>query len=139
MIQCFTVRAARDELVHSNRNAEKWRRDRLKRNLGPQATAAARSLKPIFRATVWVGVVKGNRNVYDPANLTDSLKSVVDSLVKAGVLTDDNMKYARGPWLIHLGYDKRLRDVVKFVVCLDGWETTPDRAISAMRAHLTGK
>lgn len=126
------VRVTRDRLVHSNRNAEKWRRTNLKSDVVPQVLAQARALRRVERAAIWVGVIKGNRNRYDPANLTDSMKPAVDALVKAGVLPDDSFRFTRGPWLMHLGYNARLRDVVEFIVCVTSWADGPEEVRAAM-------
>lgn len=137
MSECFLVKVQRDHLVHSNRNADKWRRDRLKKDVDKQVRWRAKQLTPVGRARVWVGVIKGNRNVYDPANLTDSMKPAVDALVKAGIVHDDNFKFVQGPWLFHLGYDKRLRDVVEFIVCVSPWGTSQEDAKELMRGFVT--
>lgn len=137
--QCFTIRVVRDKLVHSNRNAEKWRRTNLKADVMPQVRWLARKLKPVPRAAVWVGVIKGNRARYDPANLTDSMKPVVDGLVGAKILPDDSHKYVRGPWMIHLGFNRGLRDVVEFVVCLAEWDASPDDVRMSMADFVNKK
>ena len=136
--QCFIVKTHRDNLVHSNRNADKWRRDRLKRLFAEQVGWRAKRLTPVGKATVWVGVVKGNRNIYDPVNLTDSMKPVMDALVSSAIFKDDNFKFVQGPWLFHLGHDVRLREVVEFVVCITPWGTSHQEAVEDMRefAHI---
>lgn len=139
MSQCFTVRVQRDKLVHSNRNAEKWRRTRLKNDVGPQAAWQAKKLRPVAQASIWVGVVKGNHARYDPSNLTDSMKPVVDALVKANILVDDSHKFTRGPWMIHLGFNAGLRDVVEFVVYIGRWGDSPDEARQAMAEFVKRK
>lgn len=136
MTQCFIVNVQRDHLVHSNRNADRWRRTKLKELVAQQVGWRAKGLNPVPRATIWVGVIKGNRNAYDPSNLTDSMKPVVDQLKRSGIIVDDSHRYVEGPWMLHLGHDRRLRDVVEFVVCIAPWGTDQNSAREVMREYV---
>ncbi|MEU4331351.1 hypothetical protein [Nonomuraea dietziae] len=78
-----------------------WRAQRpLKKNLRDTACWLARAAKiPAMQRARMVGVFEPPDNRRrDPANWAPSWKAVVDGVVDAGVLPDDNSKYLEGPY-----------------------------------------
>ncbi|WP_052424104.1 hypothetical protein [Nonomuraea candida] len=78
-----------------------WRRQQpIKKNLRETACWLARAAKvPAMKRARMVGVFEPpNKRRRDPANWAPSWKAVVDGVVDAGVLPDDNSKYLEGPY-----------------------------------------
>ncbi|MFG6197783.1 hypothetical protein [Nonomuraea sp. JJY05] len=78
-----------------------WTKERpIKKNLRQTACWLARAAKiPNMRKARMVGVFEPPDNrLRDPANWAPSWKAVVDGVVDAGVLPDDNSKYLEGPY-----------------------------------------
>lgn len=118
MIQSFSVRIPTGLVISSNRQADIWKRKRLKDYCAQTVPYLVRGLEPVGKATIHVGVTKRTNNRYDPVNLTDTAKPIVDQLVKAGVLDEDDHRHVFGPWLYHKGIDKKLVDAIRFTVVL---------------------
>lgn len=118
MMQTFSVTIPSGLVISSNRQADIWKRKKLKDHCAQVVPYLARSLDPVGKATIHVGVTKRTNNRYDPVNLTDTAKPIVDQLVKAGVLDEDDHRHVFGPWLYHKGIDKKLLDAIRFTVVL---------------------
>ena len=114
----FVFKVPSELVISSNRKSDIWRRKKLKDYCAQTIPYLIRGLPKKGRATVWVGVTKRTRGRYDPTNLSDTLKPVVDELVKGGVLEDDDHAHVLGPWLFHRSVDPKLRGVVGFTVYL---------------------
>lgn len=118
MIQQFAVTVPNNLIISSNRQADIWKRKKLKDYCAQTVPYLTRSLDQVGKATIHVGVTKRTNNRYDPVNLTDTAKPIVDQLVKAGVLDEDDHRHVYGPWLYHKGTDKKLLDAIRFTVVL---------------------
>lgn len=124
MIQQFAVTVPNNLIISSNRQADIWKRKKLKDYCAQTVPYLTRSLDQVGKATIHVGVTKRTNNRYDPVNLTDTAKPIVDQLVKAGVLDEDDHRHVFGPWLYHKGIDKKLLDAIRFTVVLTDY--SPD-------------
>lgn len=124
MMQTFSVTIPNQLVISSNRQADIWKRKKLKDYCAQTIPYLARSLDPMGKATIHVGVTKRTNTLYDPVNLTDTAKPMVDQLVKAGVLDEDDHRHVFGPWLYHKGIDKKLFDATRFTVILTDY--SPD-------------
>ena len=118
MMQTFSLTIPNQLVISSNRQADIWKRKRLKDHCAQVVPYLARSLDPVGKATIHVGVTKRTNNRYDPVNLTDTAKPIVDQLVKAGVLDEDDHRHVFGPWLYHKGTDKKLLDAIRLTVVI---------------------
>ena len=124
-MQSFTMRITQDLVISSNRRAETWLRKRVKDALKPQAHTLGLSLAPMGKATIYVGITKRTRGKYDPVNLSDTFKPVIDGLVTAGVLDDDDYEHVLGPFCFHQGVDKSLVKSIGATVYLTEYSPTP--------------
>lgn len=118
VMQQFSITIPTSLVVSSNRQAHVWLRKKLKDYCAEIVPKAAKTIVPVGKATIHVGVTKRTNNRYDPVNLTDTAKPIVDQLVKAGVLDEDDHRHVFGPWLYHKGVDKTLVDTMRFTVVL---------------------
>lgn len=112
-------------VISSNRRAETWLRKRVKDELKPQAHALGLSLAPMGKATIHVGITKRTRGKYDPVNLSDTFKPVVDGLVEAGVLDEDDYAHVLGPFCFHKGIDKTLVKSIRATIYLSEYSEIP--------------
>lgn len=88
------------KLLNANQRLH-WARERpIKKNLRDTACWLARAEKiPAMRRARMVGVFEPPDNRRrDPANWAPSWKAIVDGVVDAGVLPDDNSNYLDGPY-----------------------------------------
>lgn len=117
-MQTLAVTIPNQLVISSNRQAHVWLRKKLKDYCAQTIPYLARSLDPVGKATIHVGVTKRTNNRYDPVNLTDTAKPMVDQLVKAAILDEDDHRHVFGPWLYHKGTDKKLLDATRFTLIL---------------------
>ena len=118
-VQEISLTVPANLVISSNRRSEIWKRKGLKDVVKPQALVLAKKhLTPVDSATVYVGITKGNKNAYDPANLTDTFKPAIDGIVAAGILPDDSHKHVLGPWPYHHGHDKTLGRNIRLTITL---------------------
>ena len=117
-MQQFSITIPSGLVISSNRQADIWKRKKLKDYCATTVPYLARELDPVGKATIYAGVTKRTNNRYDPVNLTDTAKPIVDQLVKAGVLDEDDHRHVFGPWLYHKGTDKKLVDAIRLTVIL---------------------
>lgn len=108
MQQTFTLTIPTEYTITNNRASPIWLRTRVKNYLDPLTRAAIKDLTPAGKATVFVGITKRTATKYDPTNLSDTFKPVIDTLVKTGILDEDNYSYVIGPFCYHAGVDKNL-------------------------------
>ena len=88
--------------------------------------AAATDRYPVGKANIYVGIHKRTNGAYDPVNLVDTFKGMVDELVNMGILDEDDYRHVGGPWLYHHGVDKRIPEKhIKATVTLTDYSTTP--------------
>lgn len=118
MMQQFNITIPTSLVITSNRQTHVWKKKKLKDHCAEVVPLLARTLQPVGKATIHVGVTKRINNRYDPVNLTDTAKPIVDQLVQSGVLDEDDHKHVFGPWLYHKGTDKKLVDAIRFTVTL---------------------
>lgn len=118
MMQQFSITIPTGLVITSNRQTHVWKKKKLKDHCAGAVPRLSQSIEPVGKATIHVGVTKRTNNRYDPVNLTDTAKPIVDQLVKAGVLDEDDHKHVFGPWLYHKGVDKTLVDTMRFTVVL---------------------
>lgn len=122
-MQTLAVTIPNQLVISSNRQAHVWLRKKLKDYCAQTIPYLARSLDPVGKATIHVGVTKRTNNRYDPVNLTDTAKPMVDQLVKAAILDEDDHRHVFGPWLYHKGTDKKLIDATRFTLILTDYST----------------
>ncbi|WP_058234131.1 hypothetical protein [Devriesea agamarum] len=108
--QTFTLTIPLDLTITSNRAAQTWKRTKVKDAMRALTRVAARHLQSCSRATIWVGITKRTRRIYDPVNLSDTFKGCIDELVTMKILDEDNYNYVNGPWLWHEGVDTMIPD-----------------------------
>lgn len=77
----------------------------LGRSAGRKLYAVPGSLRVLVEVDVWKG--RGGR--YDPTNLHPTAKALLDGMVDAGALVDDDYRHVDGPHLKHGGVTERLR------------------------------
>lgn len=121
MRQQFTMLVPMELAISNNRTAQVWKRQKVKDGMKALTREAAKDRYPVGKATIWVGIEKRTRGAYDPVNLTDTFKAMVDELVTMGVLDEDDYHHVSGPWLFHQGVDKHLppRTIRATVTLLD--------------------
>lgn len=108
MRQQFSMTIPMDLTISNNRASPIWLRKRVKDGIAQLTREAAANLYPCGKATIYVGIHKRTKGLYDPVNLSDTAKAAVDVLVQLGVLDQDDYRHVAGPWLYHAGVDKRL-------------------------------
>lgn len=108
MRQQFVMLIPTEYTISNNRTAQVWKRKKVKDALQALTRAAAKDRYPVGKADITVGIEKRTRGAYDPVNLTDTFKGVVDELVNMGVLDEDDYHHVGGPWLYHEGVDKHI-------------------------------
>ena len=108
MRQVFTMTIPMDLTISNNRQSPIWLRKRVKDGIGDLTRAAAQNLYPCGKATIYVGITKRTKGLYDPVNLSDTAKAAVDTLVRMGVVDEDDYHHVAGPWLYHAGVDNRI-------------------------------
>lgn len=115
--------------ISNNRNSPVWLRKKVKDYLGPATRkhATAVNIPHYDNADVYVGIIKRTRGHYDPQNLSDTFKPVIDELVNIGILAGDDYTHMRGPWCYHLDVDKALpaRTMAAIVTIQSPDEDTP--------------
>ena len=94
--------------ISNNRTAQVWKRKKVKDALQALTREAAKGRYPVGKANIYVGIEKRTRGAYDPVNLTDTFKGVVDELVNMGVLDEDDYHHVGGPWLWHMGVNNTI-------------------------------
>ena len=94
--------------ISNNRTAQVWKRKKVKDGIQALTREAAKDRYPVGKANIYVGIEKRTRGAYDPVNLSDTFKGVVDELVNMGVLDEDDYHHVGGPWLYHYGVDKHI-------------------------------
>lgn len=124
VMQQFSITIPNQLVISSNRQTHVWKKKKLKDHCAEIIPKLAKSIEPVGKATIHVGVTKRTSNRYDPVNLTDTAKPIVDQLVKAGVLDEDDHRHVFGPWLYHKGTDKTLDKAMRFTITLT--EYKPD-------------
>lgn len=124
-MQSLTFTIPNGLIITSNRRTDTWRRQRTKNVLKPQAEAFGAQLEPMGKATIYVGITKRTKGAYDPANLTDTLKPIVDGLVTAGVVDEDDYHHVLGPFPFHEGVDRRLDGCLRATFYLLPYSAVP--------------
>ncbi|MGW0486188.1 hypothetical protein [Nonomuraea sp. NPDC003214] len=86
-------------LANANDRGHWRRRHRLTKNLRKQAARLFRAsgIPGMKRAAVIGYLEPPNRQPRDPANWYPSFKAIIDGMVDAGFLPDDNSKHLDGP------------------------------------------
>lgn len=109
MHQKFTMVVPMEYTISNNRESAVWLRQKVKAGMSALTREHAAQLAPMGCATIFVGITKRTRGLYDPVNLTDTFKACVDELVRMGIVDDDNYTKVLGPWCYHAGVDSRLK------------------------------
>lgn len=125
MTQQFTIDLPADLVISSNRQALIWKRKKLKDHCAQTIPYLARKLDPMGKATIHVGVTKRTNGRYDPVNLSDTAKPMVDVLVGMGLLDEDDHRHVMGPWMYHRGTDKRLHGAIRFTLIFTKYSELP--------------
>ena len=74
--------------ISNNRTAQVWKRKKVKDGIQALTRAAAKDRYPVGKANIYVGIHKRTNGAYDPVNLVDTFKGMVDELVNMGILED---------------------------------------------------
>lgn len=126
MRQQFSMLIPQEYTISSNRTAQVWRRTKTKDGMRALTREAAADRYPVGKASIYVGITKRANNAYDPVNLTDTFKGMVDELVTMGILDEDNHRYVLGPFIYHAGVDKRIPEKhMRATITLTDYSTTP--------------
>lgn len=112
--------------ITNNRTSPIWLRKKTKDGMRALTREAAKDRYPVGKANIYVGITKRTGTLYDPANLTDTFKGMVDELVTMGILDEDNHRFVTGPFVYHAGTDKRLAPrTMRALITLTDYSTTP--------------
>lgn len=126
MRQQFTMLIPSEYTISNNRTSPIWLRKRVKDGMSELTREAAKDRYPVGKATIWVGITKRTKGAYDPVNLVDTFKGMVDELVKMGVLDEDDYHHVTGPFLYHKSVDKHLpARHIRATITLTDYSTTP--------------
>lgn len=108
MRQQFVMLIPTEYTISNNRTAQVWKRKKVKDALQALTREAAKDRYPIGKANIYVGIEKRTRGAYDPVNLSDTFKGVVDELVNMNILDEDDYHHVGGPWLWHMGVNNTI-------------------------------
>lgn len=108
MRQQFKMLIPLEYTISNNRASPIWLRKKVKDGIAALTREHAADLYPCKTATIWVGITKRTAGIYDPTNLADTMKPMVDALVQLGTLDADDYRHVSGPWCYHQGIDKRI-------------------------------
>ena len=126
MRQQFTMTIPMEYAISSNRTAPIWLRNKVKNGMRELTREAAKDRYPVGKANIYVGIHKRTGTLYDPVNLTDTFKGMVDELVTMGILDEDDHKHVTGPFVYHAGTDKRLAPrTMRATITLTDYSTIP--------------
>ena len=126
MRQQFKMLIPQEYTISNNRTSPIWLRKKVKDGIGALTREAAKDRYPVGKASIWVGVHKRTKGAYDPVNLVDTFKGMVDELVKMGVLDEDDYHHVTGPFVYHAGVDTHLpAKTIRATITLTDYSTTP--------------
>ena len=108
MRQQFSMTIPMEYVISNNRMSPVWLRRKVKDGIAELTREAAQDRYPCGKASIYVGIHKRTGTLYDPVNLVDTFKPMVDTLVNMGILDEDNHRFVTGPFVYHAGTDKRL-------------------------------
>ena len=108
MRQQFTMLIPTELTISNNRTAQVWKRKKVKDGIQALTREAAKDRYPVGKANIYVGIHKRTNGAYDPVNLVDTFKGMVDELVNMGILDEDDYRHVTGPFVYHAGVDKRI-------------------------------
>ena len=121
-----------NELIGANRSHWQKGAEMKKTYTMIARVAAKRNLKPVVKPVMigwkWYEPVSSkNTRDRDPDNITSAKKFVLDGLVEAGILPDDNQKWIKG-WLYEGWFQTNESLKVGVVVEIQEVEDEPDIA-----------
>jgi crossover junction endodeoxyribonuclease RusA len=99
-VTALIIDVPRDYWLTSNGRyhwAVKAQRTRWLRHLGTIAGRDVDDITTRVRCVAWIAYPKGATGRADPANAAPTIKALVDGLVDAGVLVDDDSEHLVGP------------------------------------------
>src|SRR5699024_6834125 len=76
----FTTLIPTELTISNNRTAQVWKRKKVKDGIQAITRAAAADRYPVGKANIYVGIHKRTTGAYDPVNLVDTFKGMVDEL-----------------------------------------------------------
>lgn len=100
------VPVAQNEQINSNHRIHYHKRAGTTRVLRQRAhTLAEANNAPALLPRVEVNayIIRPNNRRYDPGNLYPTAKAIVDGLVDAGLVEDDDWRHLEGPFMRHGG------------------------------------
>lgn len=100
------VPVAQNEQINSNHRIHHHKRAGMTRVLRQRAhTLAEANNAPALlpRVEVNAHIIRPNNRKYDPGNLYPTAKAIVDGLVDAGLMEDDDWRHLEGPFMRHGG------------------------------------
>lgn len=109
LLQRFELTLPKGEVLTSNggRGNPKAHGRKVK-NIIEKVTPLARGLHVMDSTFIIVQVFKGHGQAYDAANLHETVKPIVDAVVRAGKIVDDDNSRVLGPLPVHGGVDRSL-------------------------------
>lgn len=126
MRQQFVMLIPTEYTISNNRTAQVWKRKKVKDALQALTREAAKDRYPIGKANIYVGIHKRTNGAYDPVNLVDTFKGMVDELVNMRILAEDDYRHVTGPFVYHAGVDKRIPEKhIRATITLTDYSTTP--------------
>ena len=109
LLQQFTLTLPKDEVLTSNGGRGHYRvHGKAVENIIEKTKPKARRLEVMKSTFIVVQVFKGHNRAYDAANLHETVKPIVDAVVRAGKIVDDDNAHVLGPLPVHGGVDRSL-------------------------------
>ena len=92
------------DFINSNQRLHRMAQAKLTKTWRQASATAAHGLKPFTgQVRVIAHIHKPRTGRYDPGNLYPTAKAILDGIVDAGLLTDDDHKHVIGPDMRHGG------------------------------------
>lgn len=109
LLQQFTLTLPKSEVLTSNGGrGHHQAHGKAVKNIIEKARPLVRRLEPMESAFIIVQVFKGHARAYDAANLHETVKPIVDAVVRAGKIADDDNSRVLGPLPVHGGVNRSL-------------------------------
>lgn len=109
LLQEFTITLPRSEVLTSNGGrGERYGHGKKVKNIVEKTRAAVQGLHAMDSVFVVVQVFRAANYRYDASNLHETTKPMIDAVVRAGLLEDDDNAHLLGPLPVHGGVDKAL-------------------------------
>lgn len=109
LLQEFSITLPRKEVLTSNGGrGDRYGHGKKVKNIIDKTTPKLRALRAMDSVFVVVQVFRSAGYRYDAANLHETCKPIMDAVVRAGLLEDDDNTHLLGPLPVHGGVDRGL-------------------------------